>query len=69
MQKVRLCGLEDQRSSQARARHRDQNWRCLHVNQLTNAAFLDTDEWHSYSEHSEPQTCVDQVIVEIPYPY
>jgi hypothetical protein len=41
-------------------------WRCLDVDDLT---LLETrpGEWHSGSRHSQPQSCVDEIDVEVDY--
>jgi hypothetical protein len=41
------------------------NWRCIDIDQLSNVAVADIEEWHSAPDHSRPQTCVDFVDVEV----
>jgi hypothetical protein len=42
------------------------NWRCLFLDQLSNVASRDAGgEWHTAPNHLRPQTCVDQIEVEI----
>ena len=44
----------------------EQNWRCIPLDGLTNVTIHDGD-WHSYSNHSQDQTCVDVIDVEVSY--
>ncbi|GAI22102.1 unnamed protein product, partial [marine sediment metagenome] len=39
-------------------------WRCMSVNGLSGVS-LQEGEWHTASNHSQPQTCIDDVDVEI----
>ena len=41
-----------------------QNWRCMRVSGITNLQVQD-GEWHSYSPHTRPQTCIDFVDAEV----
>ena len=41
-------------------------WRCVHVDELSNVT-ASPGEWHTAPDHSRPQTCVDQIIEEVPY--
>jgi hypothetical protein len=41
-------------------------WRCMQVARISNAA-AEAGEWHTGTGHSRPQTCVDQIDVEVPY--
>lgn len=41
----------------------DRNWRCILIDKLENVTIQD-GEWHTASNHSRRQTCVDQVDVE-----
>jgi hypothetical protein len=44
------------------------NWRCLFLDQLTNVSSADAKgEWHTAPNHSRPQTCVDQIDVEVTF--
>lgn len=40
------------------------NWRCLPIEGLSNVS-VRVGQWHSGSNHSRPQTCVDVVDVEV----
>ncbi|GAI82958.1 unnamed protein product [marine sediment metagenome] len=42
----------------------EENWRCMSVNGLSGVS-LQEGEWHTASNHSQPQTCIDDVDVEI----
>jgi hypothetical protein len=39
------------------------NWRCLFVGSLTKVRVIDGD-WYTASNHSRPQTCIDDVDVQ-----
>ena len=41
-----------------------QNWRCIPVDGLTNVEVRE-GEWHTASNHSVPQTCVDIIDLEV----
>lgn len=42
------------------------NWRCLFLDQLNNVHSEDSHgDWHTAPNHSRPQTCVDQIDVEV----
>jgi hypothetical protein len=44
------------------------NWRCLFLDQLTNVHSEDAHgQWHAAPNHSRPQTCVDQIDVEVTF--
>ncbi|KNH33898.1 hypothetical protein NAS92_22590 [Pantoea brenneri] len=40
------------------------NWRCIPVDGLTDIK-LKQGEWHTAENHSQAQTCVDQIDIEI----
>lgn len=40
------------------------NWRCVFVDELQNVKVQD-GEWHTAPNHSRPQTCVDQIDIEV----
>lgn len=42
------------------------NWRCIHLNELSNIR-LKKGEWHTAGNHSSSQTCVDNIDVEVEY--
>jgi hypothetical protein len=42
----------------------DKNWRCIPVNGLMNV-FVREGQWHTASNHSRKQTCIDQIDVEV----
>jgi hypothetical protein len=42
------------------------NWRCLDLDELTEVA-VRPGEWHSASNHSRPQRCIDEIDVEVSY--
>ena len=39
-------------------------WRCVHVAELSNVS-AGPGEWHTGLSHTQPQTCVDQVIASV----
>jgi hypothetical protein len=41
-----------------------QNWRCIPIEGLTNIT-VRVGDWHTGSNHTQPQTCVDDIDVEI----
>ncbi|HUF55811.1 MAG TPA: hypothetical protein VMM55_04545 [Thermohalobaculum sp.] len=41
-------------------------WRCMFVDEITDAVGR-AGEWHTSGPHTQPQTCVDQIDVEIAY--
>ena len=43
-----------------------QNWRCLRVEELT-ALKIIAGTWQGGPNHTAPQTCVDQIDVEVAY--
>ena len=42
------------------------NWRCIPIDGLNIVEVRDGD-WYSFSGHTKPQTCVDEVDVEVGY--
>lgn len=40
------------------------NWRCVKISELQNVAAR-PGPWHTAPNHSRPQTCVDQIDVEV----
>jgi hypothetical protein len=40
------------------------NWRCVFVEDLTNVQVRDA-AWHTASNHSRSQTCVDEIVAEV----
>jgi len=42
------------------------NWRCVHIDQLEDVA-LQEGPWHTAPNHTRPQTCVDEVDVEVSF--
>jgi hypothetical protein len=40
------------------------NWRCMEVEKIQNLKEI-TAEWQSYSPHSRPQTCVDEILAQV----
>jgi hypothetical protein len=42
------------------------NWRCIIISDLRNVAVRD-GEWHTGQRHSQRQTCVDRVDVEVEF--
>jgi hypothetical protein len=42
------------------------NWRCIPISGLTNVKALD-GPWHTASNHSRQQSCVDQIDVEVSF--
>ena len=43
-----------------------ENWRCIKIDELRIVEVRDGD-WYSHSDHTNPQTCVDDVDVEVEY--
>ena len=44
------------------------NWRCLFLDELSSVHSEDENgEWHTAPNHSRPQSCVDQIDVEVTY--
>ena len=41
-------------------------WRCMEVSQMSDVTVQD-GEWHTGGSHSQPNTCVDEVDVEVDY--
>ena len=41
-------------------------WRCMKVAEIKDVTIQEGD-WHTGRTHTQPQTCVDQVDVEVPY--
>lgn len=41
------------------------NWRCMDIDKIEGLELID-GEWQSFSPHSQPQTCVDEVIAKVP---
>ena len=41
-------------------------WRCMFVDEITGAQTHD-GPWHTGQSHTQPQTCVDAIDVEVPY--
>lgn len=44
----------------------DGEWRCMRVDRIRNAELRD-GPWYTGERHSQPQTCVDLVEVEVDY--
>ena len=43
------------------------NWRCIPIEGLSNVS-VKSGNWHTGGNHSQDQTCVDDIDVEITYP-
>lgn len=41
-------------------------WRCMFVERIENAE-MRPGKWHTSHSHTQPQRCVDQIDVEVPY--
>jgi hypothetical protein len=41
-------------------------WRCLAIEALSNVSVRD-GAWHTASNHSQPNTCIDEVDLEVDY--
>lgn len=41
-------------------------WRCMFVEQIEHVT-LRPGAWHTSHSHTRPQTCVDEIDVEVPY--
>lgn len=44
----------------------DGEWRCMVVAEIEDAQSR-AGEWHTSHRHTQPQTCVDEIDVEVPY--
>ena len=42
------------------------NWRCITINKLSNVKVKEGD-WHTFSNHSRPSTCIDSIDLEVSY--
>lgn len=42
------------------------NWKCFVINKMSNLEIV-KGEWHTGSNHSRPQNCIDNIICEIEY--
>jgi len=42
------------------------NWKCLVISKLRNVVVTE-DAWHTFDNHSQKQTCVDQIDLEVVY--
>lgn len=42
------------------------NWRCIFIDSLQDVA-TKTGEWHTAPNHSRPQSCVDNIDVEVDF--
>jgi len=42
------------------------NWRCVSIEKLSQVEIVD-GKWHTAPNHSRPQTCVDQIEVEVSF--
>lgn len=43
-----------------------ENWRCMFLDEMSNLSSREAKgEWHTAPNHSRPQTCVDQIDVEV----
>jgi hypothetical protein len=42
------------------------NWRCVFVDELTEVNVRD-GQWHTAANHNRPQTCVDQIDIEVAF--
>lgn len=40
------------------------NWRCIPVDGLRNVS-IRTGKWHTADNHSQPQTCIDEIDIEV----
>jgi hypothetical protein len=43
-----------------------ENWRCVEISKLSNVQIV-AGAWHTAPDHSRPQTCVDQIDVEVQF--
>lgn len=39
-------------------------WRCVHLDELSNIR-TEAGQWHTGPAHTQPQTCVDEIIAEV----
>lgn len=50
----------------ARASLQRREWRCLAIDDLADISVLD-GEWRTASNHSQPNTCIDEIDLEVDY--
>lgn len=43
------------------------NWRCMFISELSDVSLMDGERWHTASNHSSTQPCVDDIEVEVRY--
>lgn len=54
-------------SSQGQITHHSvSNWRCIPIDKLTNIRPVE-GKWHTFGKHSQSQTCITQIDVEVSY--
>jgi hypothetical protein len=41
-----------------------ENWRCMFLDELSECS-ISEGQWHTAPNHSRPQTCVDQIHIEV----
>ena|ERR1700730_2010453 len=44
------------------------NWRCLRVDELSQVSVRESGKWHTASNYSEVQSCVDEIDVKVKLP-
>ncbi len=42
-----------------------QNWRCMVIGLLSDVELMANEGWHTAPNHSRPQSCVDEIDVEV----
>jgi len=42
------------------------NWKCMVISKFQHVK-VTNDSWHTFSNHSKSQTCVDQIVAEVDY--
>lgn len=42
-----------------------QNWRCMFIDELQIVSSEEGGQWHTAPNHSRPQTCVEEIDVEV----
>jgi hypothetical protein len=42
------------------------NWRCIVVEELVDLEVLPPGPWYTCQRHSQPSTCVDTIVAEVP---
>lgn len=52
-------------SSGLAPRNSASNWRCMFVAEMESVKISEQREWHTAPSHTRPQTCIDDVDIEV----